>query len=163
MSPTDSVRLKVGGPQIEAIQEPESLLGEGEGKVSVARDPGDRARVGLGIGVGARLLFLLHESDQLGEVRHGGGLEQPFKPDLRAQIALHPREELQAEERMSADLEKIVESPHRREAEEILEQGGHPRFQVGARRYVRRAQGAGLSRYGFWAFSFLFSEGSGCS
>ena len=124
LQPQDQRQVVEGLPRLQTVEEPEPLLGEGEGERGIRRRP-QRARRPRNGPVGRRRAGgerRLHRPRQLG---HGRPLEQAAQGDLDAERLAHPRHHLGGQQRMPAQLEEVVVDAHPPDAQHLAPDRRH--------------------------------------
>ena len=164
-------RHVVGHPAVEPVEQPESLLGEGERQVRRALRSGDGSEsdavgaspAGLRREVGCETGRLARGSERLlegaGQAGDGPPFEQQSQRELDAVRLANPGDHAGGQERVAAQVEEVVVSAHPVDApvhaEDLGEGAGHQRLRrrprsdegrpgAGARIVVRSRQGGAV-------------------
>src|SRR6185369_5781029 len=103
--------------RIELIEKPEALLCEGQGQRHLSRDRHEGGRSGALAGPLRRL-------DPGGEIRQPRRHEEIEKLHLDAEHAAQERRELHRQERMAAEIEKVIVRPDPLAFEELSPEAG---------------------------------------
>ncbi len=111
--------------RLKLFDEPETLLGKGEGKLSLARDRGDR-RKHRGVS-GAR-------GDRFGKSGHGATLEKRPEGEVGAERLPQSRKDPCGKERVPPEGKEVVEDPYPFDVEDLLPDLGDPCFDRGSGR-----------------------------
>ncbi len=118
-------------PRFEPVDEPEALLGEGEGGLAGARLRRERRQEGAPLRTA--LLF-----DARGQGGRGAGLEHGAQGDLHPEGLADPGDEPGGEEGMPAGGEEVVRRAESAAPQEIRPEAGEQLLDRGARRHVGR-------------------------
>ena len=102
---------------LQPVHEPEPLLGEGEGEVSMPRQGNERRRRHAAR-IPARRL------DGAGQGGDRRALEQALQRQLDAQRRAHPRHHLGGQQRVAAEGEEVVPGAHRVDAQHLAPDPG---------------------------------------
>jgi hypothetical protein len=126
---------------LELIEEPQALLrGRQAGPLAAVREPRDHdlgdGRVALSPAVHGR-----------GELGDGGAFEERRQGQLHAEGVAQARHHLRRAQRVTAELEEVVEHAHRGETQDLLPNCGDRALGVGARQHAL-AGGAALAGEG---------------
>ncbi|HKV09682.1 MAG TPA: hypothetical protein VJ725_16190, partial [Thermoanaerobaculia bacterium] len=114
-----------GRAGLQAVEEPEALLGEGEGRGIVLRTARNERR---------RLSGAARPVEPRGQGGHGGRLEQGAQLDLDPQPLPHPGHQPGGEERVAAQVEERVVDSHALAAQEPGPEAGQQLLDRGAGR-----------------------------
>jgi hypothetical protein len=118
-------------PGLELVEKPESLLGEGEGKVFSPGDPAQRRYRG-------RLTGMSAGRDEISQLRDGRRVEQTAECQLDSEGNAQPRDHPRREQGVPTELEKIVVDTDLCDAQDLLPEFGNASFSLCPRGDVGR-------------------------
>ncbi len=124
---------------LELVEEPEALLGEGKGRLVVLRRTRERMPQAERHSGARRPCSETGGStvqQDFGQTRDGRRIEQRRQRHFPPEGLLHPRHELGGQQRMAAQLEKVIVRSDARDAKHLGPQSGEDLFHRGARRHV---------------------------
>ena len=129
------------GARLQLLEEPQALLGEGQGQALLARRGPQRRQCERSRGAGAGV-------DGLGERLEGRGLEEGAKGQVDAEGGADAGDDLGGEKGVAAEFEEVVVKAHALDAQHLAPEGGETLLGVVAGSEVVAGRGEGGVRKG---------------